>query len=72
MFLKLILNCIFLKNRKQRDEFLKYTNENGIMIRPVWTLMNKLPMYANCRHTNLEQAQWLEDRIVNILSSVNL
>ncbi|MBI5219586.1 MAG: LegC family aminotransferase [Bacteroidia bacterium] len=66
------LNIIFLKDRNQRDEFLKYTNDNGVMTRPAWTLMNKLPMYKNCLHTNLENAQWLEDRLVNIPSSVRI
>jgi perosamine synthetase len=64
------LNTIILNNRKERDEFLKYTNEYGVMTRPAWTLMNKLPMYDKCLATNLDNAQWLEDRLVNIPSSV--
>jgi len=64
------LNTIILNNRKERDEFLKYTNENGVMTRPAWTLMNKLPMYNKCLKTNLDNAQWLEDRLVNIPSSI--
>jgi hypothetical protein len=39
------------------------------MTRPIWNLMNKLPMYANCQHGPLDNAQWLEDRVVNIPSS---
>ena len=66
------LNVIFLKDRHERNSFLKLTNENGVMTRPAWTLMNKLPMYKNCLQTNLENAQWLEDRLVNIPSSVIL
>jgi perosamine synthetase len=66
------LNCIFLKDRNERDEFLKFTNSNGVMTRPAWTLMNKLPMYKNGQHGNLENAQWIEDRLVNIPSSVRL
>jgi perosamine synthetase len=66
------LNVIFLKDRYERDAFLKYTNDNGVMTRPAWTLMNKLPMYKNCLHTNLDNAQWLEDRLVNIPSSVRM
>ena len=64
------LNVIFFRNREQRNAFLKFTNENGVMTRPAWTLMNKLPMYKNCLHTNLDNAKWLEDRLVNIPSSV--
>jgi len=66
------LNAIILKDRTQRDEFLEYCHRNNVMARPAWTLMNKLPMYKNCRHTNLDNAQWLEDRIVNIPSSVRV
>lgn len=64
------LNVILVKSKEERDGFLKYTNENGVMTRPVWTLMNKLPMYKNCLHTTLETANWLEERLVNIPSSV--
>lgn len=64
------LNTIVLENRDERDLFLKYTNENNVMTRPAWTLMNKLPMYKKCLSTSLDKAQWLEDRLVNIPSSV--
>jgi Predicted pyridoxal phosphate-dependent enzyme apparently involved in regulation of cell wall biogenesis len=63
------LNCIVLKDRKERDQFLQYTNNRGVMTRPIWTLMNKLPMYSHCPATSLENAQWFEDRVVNIPSS---
>ncbi len=66
------LNCIFLKTFEEREMFLKYTNENGVMTRPVWRLMNKLPMYKNCFCTNLDNAKWLEERLVNIPSSVRI
>ncbi|MBA4391150.1 MAG: aminotransferase DegT [Syntrophus sp. (in: bacteria)] len=66
------LNAIILKDRVQRDEFLEYCNNNRVMSRPIWTLMNKLPMYQHCQHINLENAQWLEDRVVNIPSSVRV
>lgn len=64
------LNCILLKNRTERDEFLKITNENGVMTRPVWKLMNKLPMFINCQNGGLEISEFIEDRLVNIPSSV--
>jgi perosamine synthetase len=31
--------------------------------------MNKLDMYKNCQSANLDNAEWLEDRIVNLPSS---
>jgi aminotransferase in exopolysaccharide biosynthesis len=64
------LNTIVFDNRAERDAFLKYSNENRVMARPAWTLMNKLPMYASCRSTGLDNAQWLEDRLVNLPSGV--
>jgi len=64
------LNAIILNNRKERDEFLERTNAQGIMTRPVWVLMNKLPMYKDCYASLVENANWLEDRLVNIPSGL--
>lgn len=64
------LNVIILHNRKERDEFLKYMNSNGIMTRPVWELMHKLIMFKNCQNGDLSNAEYLADRVVNIPSSV--
>jgi len=64
------LNAIILKDKQQRDEFLDETNSSGIMTRPIWTLMNKLPMFKNAQRGDLTNAEWLEQRVVNIPSSV--
>lgn len=64
------LNAVALKDRIERDEFLKFTNENDIMTRPIWRLTNKLDMYKDSQTGNLDNANWLEDRIVNISSSI--
>jgi perosamine synthetase len=64
------LNAIILDSRSDRDEFLKMTNDNNIMTRPIWTLMSKLPMFKDCQTDGLENSLWLEDRVVNIPSSV--
>jgi len=66
------LNAIILPDRKIRDAFLKATNEAGVMTRPVWQLLNKLDMYKDCQTDALENAKWLEDRVVNIPSSVRI
>ncbi len=63
------LNAVLLKDRKERDEFLEYTNQNGIMTRPVWGLMNRLPMFKDCQTGDLSNAEWLAERVVNIPSS---
>lgn len=64
------LNVVVLKDRKQRDEFLEYTNDKGVMTRPTWELMNNLTMFNNCQTGDLSNAEWLADRVVNIPSSV--
>lgn len=66
------LNAIILNNSKERDEFLEYSNNNGVMTRPIWQLMNKLPMFEHCECGDLTNAEYLEDRVVNIPSSVRL
>ncbi len=63
------LNTLIFKNRQQRDEFLEETNNNGIMTRPIWQLMNKLEMFKDCKCTDLENAKYLEERSVCIPSS---
>lgn len=64
------LNAVMLENRNQRDEFLKYTNKNGVMTRPVWELMNRLPMFGKAQCGDLSNSEWIADRLVNIPSSV--
>ena len=64
------LNAIILKDKEQRDAFLRYTNDNGVMTRPVWKLMNRLDMFKDTQCSNLDNALWLEERVVNISSSI--
>ena len=64
------LNSIILKDKKERDIFLEEANINGVMVRPIWTLMNKLTMFKNSQCTNLKNSEWFEERVVNLPSSV--
>jgi aminotransferase in exopolysaccharide biosynthesis len=64
------LMCLELENRRDRDSFLKETNDNKVMTRPIWQLLFKLPMYEGCQRDSQRNANYLEDRIVNIPSSV--
>jgi aminotransferase in exopolysaccharide biosynthesis len=64
------LNAISLDSKDDRDQFLRYTNENGVMTRPVWNLMSKLTMFQDCQTDGLKNSLWLQDRVVNIPSSV--
>ena len=66
------LNTIILKDKEQRDLFLEEANSKGVMIRPVWTLMNKLTMFKHSQCYGLTNVEWLEERVVNIPSSVTL
>ena len=66
------LNSIILKDKIQRNLFLDETNSQSVMTRPIWTLMNKLPMFKEAQCGDLTNSEWLEDRVVNIPSSVVL
>lgn len=63
------LQAIILNNKIERDNFLNYSNEKGVMTRPIWSLLNKSTMYKNSFYTTLENSEWLENRVVNIPSS---
>jgi len=64
------LNAIFMKNKKERDRFLKYTNDNGVMTRPAWHLINTLSMYKDCQVSELKNSIEISNRLVNLPSSV--
>ncbi|TVP84788.1 MAG: aminotransferase DegT, partial [Thioalkalivibrio sp.] len=64
------LNALVLGSRAERDAFLEMSNAAGVMTRPVWRLMHRLEMFRDCQHDALENSQWLEDRVVNLPSSV--
>lgn len=64
------LNALVCPDRAQRDQFLQVTNEQGVMTRPIWRLMNRLPMYANAPAGELPNALWLEARVVNLPSGI--
>lgn len=66
------LNAILLPNKEEQQLFLQYTNDNGIMTRPIWELMNRLPMFEHCETDDLTNTCMFADRVVNIPSSVNL
>ncbi len=66
------LQAVILEDLEARDNFLEYTNKNGIMTRPIWKLMNELEMFKDAQCTNLDNAKYLEQRVVNISSGVTL
>jgi aminotransferase in exopolysaccharide biosynthesis len=64
------LIALELPSRSERDVFLQETNAAGVMTRPIWQLMYRLLMYRDCQRDGQKNAEYLEDRIVNIPSSV--
>ncbi len=64
------LNGVICEGPEQRDALLKATNDAGVMTRPIWALMTRLPANANALCGPLDNAQWLEARVVNLPSSV--
>lgn len=64
------LNAILLTNLTERNDFLEHTNNNGIMTRPCWRLMNKLNMYKECASGDLSNSEYIESCLVNIPSGV--
>lgn len=64
------LQTVLLKDKETQQEFLQQTNDNGVMTRPIWELMNRLPMFKHCQNDGLENTIWFADRVVNIPSSV--
>lgn len=68
------LNAILLdrKNSGLLGSILEATNSRGIMTRPAWTLMHRLPMFKDCPRMDLSAAEDLEKRLINIPSSVCL
>jgi aminotransferase in exopolysaccharide biosynthesis len=66
------LMCVELRDKTERDAFLKATNTAGVMTRPIWQLMHRLPMFDSCMTDDLKNSLFLEKRIVNIPSSVRI
>lgn len=68
------LNAIVLDpaHAAMRDEILAATNDAGLMTRPVWRLMHRLPMFADSPRMDLPVAESVATRLINIPSSARL
>jgi perosamine synthetase len=64
------LNCLLFKTREERDEFLEFSNGNGVMARPAWELMHTLEMFKDSHKGDMKNSEWIVERLVNIPSSV--
>ena len=63
------LNAIICPNKSEREKLLKLTNADGVMTRPIWQLMHRLPMFENSMRGDLSHSEFIEARLVNIPSS---
>lgn len=66
------LMAVELENLEARNAFLKETKDSKTMTRPIWQLIYRLPMYKDCYRDGQKNAEYLEERIVNIPSSVRI
>ncbi|HHF3146945.1 LegC family aminotransferase [Vibrio sp. J2-4] len=62
------LNAIICADAKQRDELLEQTNAAGVMTRPIWQLMHRLPMFEHALRGDLSYSQSLEAHLINLPS----
>ena len=63
------LNAIICPNHSEREKILKQTNAEGVMTRPIWQLMHRLPMFKNALRGDLTHSEFIEAHLVNIPSS---
>jgi aminotransferase in exopolysaccharide biosynthesis len=63
------LNAVRMSDRETRDAFLAATNAAGVMTRPLWTPMHRLPIYASGLRDPLPVKEALAGTLVNIPSS---
>jgi len=66
------LNIVQLESKQERDKMLEITNSKNVMTRPIWTTMHRLSINQDCQKVDMTNTEWLEDRIVNVPSSVIL
>ncbi len=66
------LNAVLLNDKEAQLKFLEYTNDHAVMTRPIWELMNRLPMFKDCETDGLQNTVWFADRVVNLPSSVRI
>lgn len=64
------LNAILCPDQASRDKLLQYTNDAGVMTRPVWQLMHTLPAFKQAIRGPLPCSEQMAARLLNLPSSV--
>ena len=63
------LNAVICPDIESRKALLEETNKKGVMTRPVWQLMHRLPMFKNAMRDNLSISESMETHLVNLPST---
>ncbi|HDZ5417938.1 TPA: LegC family aminotransferase [Vibrio harveyi] len=63
------LNAIVCPDKESREEVLACTNGSGVMTRPIWQLMHRLPMFENSIHGDLTYSEFIEAHLINLPST---
>lgn len=64
------LNAIICPSEEFRDRLLVETNALGVMTRPIWKLLHRLPMFTAAMRDELSVSKKIEGCLVNLPSSV--
>ena len=63
------LNAIICPDKESREEIITTTNSLGVMTRPIWQLMHRLPMFENAIRSDLTHSEFIEAHLINIPST---
>ncbi|MBB1428725.1 LegC family aminotransferase [Shewanella sp. SG44-2] len=63
------LNAIICPDVDSRNLMLEKTNSSGVMTRPIWQLMHRLPMFKDALRGDLSVSEWVEAHLINLPSS---
>ncbi|MGF1740832.1 LegC family aminotransferase [Vibrio profundum] len=63
------LNAIICPDKESREEILTGTNDLGVMTRPIWQLMHRLPMFENAMRGDLIYSEFIEAHLINLPST---
>ncbi|EPG0369920.1 LegC family aminotransferase [Photobacterium damselae] len=63
------LNAVICPDKESREEILTSTNSSGVMTRPIWKLMHRLPAFENAIRDDLTQSEFIESHLINLPST---
>lgn len=63
------LNAIICPDKETRNAILKETNDSGVMTRPIWQLMHRLPMFVGALRGDLTQSEFIEENLISLPST---